>query len=156
AARGLAAIFDGVGYGPGQVAARMAVRCMRRGWRQLHLTPTLAMSDEHDFATVLQQIIVEANQQIIAEGARRREADPDARLPETTCFLAVFSHLHGNKGYLMTYAHVGDSRLYLLRGNDPLQRLTNDDGYLSLKLKDGSINEEDALRIDQASAADQL
>ena len=56
----------------------------------------------------------------------------------------------------MVYAHVGDSRVYLLRGDEPLQRLTSDDGLLAKLVENHVVNEMDALRIDQAMRADQL
>ena len=56
----------------------------------------------------------------------------------------------------MGVAHVGDSRIYLLRPGQSLQRLTRDDGYFTLKIQDQTINEEDALRIDQVTQKDQL
>jgi protein phosphatase len=56
----------------------------------------------------------------------------------------------------MIYAHVGDSRIYLLRANEEFQRLTSDDGYFSLLLKSGVLTESDILRIDQAYYPDEL
>lgn len=56
----------------------------------------------------------------------------------------------------MGYTHVGDSRIYLLREGEALQRLTSDDGYFLRKIQQGAISEQDAWRIEQASHADQL
>ncbi len=56
----------------------------------------------------------------------------------------------------MVYAHVGDSRIYLLREQEPLKRLTNDDGLLAKLVENQIITDKDALRIDQAMRADQL
>src|SRR5260370_6938626 len=56
----------------------------------------------------------------------------------------------------MVYAHVGDSRVYLLKKGEPLQRLTIDDGLLGKLVENEIVNEEDARRIDQAMHAEDL
>jgi protein phosphatase len=56
----------------------------------------------------------------------------------------------------MVYAHVGDSRIYLLRNNKPLERLTSDDGLLARLVENNIVDQIAALRIDQAVHADQL
>ena len=56
----------------------------------------------------------------------------------------------------MIYAHVGDSRVYLLQGEQQLKRLTNDDGLLAKLVENKIIDEAEALRIDQAVDANQL
>ena len=56
----------------------------------------------------------------------------------------------------MVYAHVGDSRVYLLKKDEPLKRLTIDDGLLGKLIENEIVNEEDARRIDQAMRAEDL
>lgn len=56
----------------------------------------------------------------------------------------------------MAYASVGDSRIYLLREQESLKRLTIDDGWLTKKVREHDISEADALRIDQATRRDEL
>ena len=56
----------------------------------------------------------------------------------------------------MIYAHVGDSRVYLLKENEPLKRLTVDDGLLGKFVENQMVNEADAHHIDQAIHADEL
>ena len=56
----------------------------------------------------------------------------------------------------MVYAHVGDSRIYLLQEREPLRRLTSDDGLLAKLVENQVVNYSDALRIDQAMRADEL
>lgn len=156
--RGLAAVFDGVGSGPGQVASRLAARVIRRNWRLLQAEPCIAtFSTRSDLEATLLKLFDAAHQQIIVEGERlvRRLQEYD-RYPATTAALALFSYHEENHTYHMSYAHVGDSRIYLWRPGQDLKRLTNDDGYLALKILDGSITPEDALRIDQASSIDEL
>jgi protein phosphatase len=56
----------------------------------------------------------------------------------------------------MVYAHVGDSRIYLLKEREPLQRMTVDDGLLGKLIENEIISEEDSLRIDQAMHTNDL
>ncbi|GHO85176.1 PP2C family protein-serine/threonine phosphatase [Dictyobacter formicarum] len=156
--RGLAAVFDGVGSGPGQVASRLAARVIRRAWKELHaesrIIPFSTLSNPEG---LLLDMFESAHQQIILEGERRaRSLQEYARYPATTAALAFFSYDEESHTYHMFYAHVGDSRIYLWRPEQDLKRLTNDDGYLALKILDGSITPEDALRIDQASCISEL
>ena len=95
-----------------------------------------------------------SNPETKAEGEEREE--PKESYPETTVAAVLLCQQVGVDGYVLGVAHVGDSRVYLLRAGQPLQRLTRDDGYYTLRIEDHTINEEDALRIDQATDADQL
>ncbi len=166
--RGLAAVFDGVGgANAGEVASQLGARTIRRAWKrimQCHLADTSSalpvLSDELDVQALLHQVIEEAQEAISAEGDRRVkmaaiQAGKDT-YPETTAAVTALCQYPMKKGYQVAYAHVGDSRIYLLRSNERLQRLTFDDGYSMLKIQDQTLNEEDALRIDQATSADQL
>lgn len=94
------------------------------------------------------------NAETKAEG--EEQAEPKDSYPETTVAAVLLCRQAGVDGYVLGVAHVGDSRVYLLRAGQPLQRLTRDDGYFTLRIEDHTINEADALRIDQATEADQL
>ena len=100
----------------------------------------------------------DAHTQIRALGERLAKRSQEQMVrPGTTAVLAAFRKQPIDQhGYALFYAHVGDSRIYLLRPSEPLRRLTADDGYLSLKIRDGLVTESDALRIDQATSPDQL
>jgi protein phosphatase len=164
--RGLVGVFDGVGGSArGEIASRLAAHTAQKLWRQtLNQTqsqPTL-LAPNHglNIFETLHYIIREANQGILAEGdeiARTAGRAPQSDdYAGTTAALAVFHHERKAHTYKMTYAHIGDSRIYLLRANEPLQRLTHDDGYFSLLVRRGEIDEETAWRIDQASSPHQL
>ncbi|GCE30902.1 serine/threonine phosphatase [Dictyobacter alpinus] len=156
--RGLAAVFDGVGSGPGQVASRLAARVIRRIWKKQHTEASIIIaSEELHLADTLLHMFNEAHREILLEGERRARSMEDyARYPATTAALTLFCYNQDTHVYHMFYAHVGDSRIYLWRPEQPIQRLTADDGYLSLKILDGSVTPEDALRIDQAVSIDEL
>ena len=159
---GLAAVFDGVGGGKersGMVASRMGALVVRRAWKHLMTQQagyrsdpcTLVHEDDIDVLATTQGLIEKAQEAIATEGAKR---EPD--YPGTTVALAIFCRARQAGAYVMGYAHVGDSRIYLLRQQQPLTRLTFDDGYLLTLLEKQVITEADALRIDQATSADQL
>jgi PPM family protein phosphatase len=140
------------------------------------------LNDDLNIESILSDLLQEAQEAISAEGERRvkrakkakaKQMQGDAEhsetkeesevkeekkdiYPETTVAAVLLCQQTGLDGYAMGIAHVGDSRVYLLRPGQPLQRLTSDDGYFTLKIQDHTINEEDALRIDQATEADQL
>jgi protein phosphatase len=156
--RGLAAVFDGVGSGPGQVASRLAARVIQRILRRTHPQPELLVtSTDLEHEALLEQMFEEAHQQIVLEGKRRaHDALGFMSYPATTAALTLFCQLADGSGYHMLYAHAGDSRIYLWRAGEHFRRLTEDDGFLSLRLLDGSITPEDALRIDQAVTAEEL
>ena len=156
--RGLAAVFDGVGGCPGgDIAAQIAARVIRRGWRRFlrerqRLQPNaLLQSEDHAERTheALLALLEEAHTRVCAEGPLHPEADGGH--PESTVALAAFSRAPGATGYTMTYAWVGDSRVYLCRNADSFELLTQDDGLLSALVRLQEISARDALRIDQAT-----
>lgn len=157
---GLAVICDGVGdvVGAGQ-AARLAAKTIKTRWQ--HMLTQLAPGAIPDLAVASRHLLEEANQAVLALGERlaknekpSTEEGKKQHYAETTIALALLSP--HQDGYTMAYAHVGDSRIYLLRPNEPLRRLTVDDGYFLWVMNKGELNEQDALRIDQASRAEEL
>lgn len=158
---GLFAVFDGVGgSAAAEIASQTASRATYQKWqhviKQLQLgrkIPTiLEVTEKVDLCGILQLLIQEADELVRTEGAHRAGTDDLA----TTVAMAAMSRRPGEKDYTMVFAHVGDSRIYLLRGQEPLRRLTHDDGLLTKLVENQIINDEDALRIDQAMRADQL
>ena len=169
--RGLAAIFDGVGgVAGGDVASQLAARVVRRAWKRAlqqqqpdHNASLLMLHGELDIQAFLHQLLDEAQSALSDEGERRAKATPatdgNVSYPETTAVVAALCQRPDQpekKGYVMGYAHIGDSRIYLLRMDESLQRLTLDDGYSAKKIRHHTISEEDALRIDQTTRAEQL
>lgn len=158
---GLVAVFDGVGgSAAGEIASQTAARAARNCWKQAlqhvqkgrKVQTYLESNDEADLSAILQEIIETANELVRTEGAQRAGTDDLA----TTVALAAFRREPSFRGYTMVYAHVGDSRIYLLRENEPLKRLTNDDGLLARLVENQIISEADALRIDQTVQASDL
>jgi len=158
---GIAAVFDGVGgSAAGEIASQAAKRATLLGWkgalRQIHkgrnVQPYLEDCDAVDFCTLLQHLIEHADELIRTDGVREAGTDDLA----TTVAMAALCRNRGENEYTMVYAHVGDSRVYLLKQNDPLKRLTADDGLLGKLVENEMVNEADALRIDQATQAEEL
>jgi serine/threonine protein phosphatase PrpC len=155
---GLTAVFDGVGSTAGAVASRIASEVIHREWKKLLRD---ASSCQHiDLNAALQTLINKANDSLRPGEQRDSRAVHAGQGTDTTVVLAVFCQSDKQENaqptYEMTYAHVGDSRIYLLPKGERLRRLTEDDGYFSLLLQDNLINQEDALRIDQAMYASDL
>ena len=170
----------------GEVASRLGARTIRRAWKRFlqqrqpeSSSELLILNDDLSVEAMLCDLVQEAQDAINAEGERRAEKakkaratlakeengnaeekaggeEPKESYPETTVAAVLLCRQVGVDDYVLGVAHVGDSRVYLLREGQPLQRLTRDDGYFMLKIEDSTINEEDALRIDQATTADQL
>jgi protein phosphatase len=158
---GLFAVFDGVGgSSAGEVASQTAVQATTQTWRGMvrqHQRrrkgyTMLEDCETYDIASMLEQLVQEADDQVRTEGALRAGTDDLA----TTVALAAFCKQPGTNHYTMVSAHVGDSRIYLLREQEHLQRLTSDDGFLTKLIENEIINEEHALRIDQAMRVDEL
>lgn len=158
---GLAAVFDGVGgSAAGEIASQTAAHATHHGWKRVlaqqqkgrKVRMILEMSETLDLCTILESIIHEADELVRSEGAHRAGTDD---LATTVAMAAVYSQ-PDTRDYKLVYAHVGDSRIYLLHENDPLKRLTNDDGLLAKLVENQIVKHEDALRIDQAMRADQL
>jgi protein phosphatase len=162
--RGLAAVFDGVGGSvAGGLAAQVAARVVQRGWRDVvqrwqpeQPNTPLCAADPTAVSATLLTLLGEAHEQIGEEGARLtaegQTLEGDAS-PATTVALATFYRQPGHERYTMTYAWIGDSRVYLLRGEEPITRLTQDDGLLTRLVQDQVLTPAQETFIDQATDA---
>lgn len=158
---GLMAVFDGVGGSvAGEIASQAAKRATLSGWKsafkQIHkqrnVRRFLKGCDQVDLCTLLQHLIEHADETIHTEGVRVAGTDDLA----TTVAIAALCHHPEKNEFKMVYAHVGDSRVYLLKEGEPLQRMTIDDGLLVKLIENEIISEDDARRIDQAIHAEDL
>jgi serine/threonine protein phosphatase PrpC len=158
---GLIAVYDGVGGSvAGDIASQAARRATLTGWKsalaQMHkqrnVRRFLKDCNQVDLCTILQHLIALADETIRTDGVREAGTDDLA----TTVAIAALCHHPGNNEFNMVYAHVGDSRVYLLKKDEPLQRMTIDDGLLGKLVENEIVNEEDARRIDQAMQAEDL
>lgn len=118
-------VADGMGgASAGEVASQMLVEVVKT-----FLSKTAAPWDEN----VLAQAILLANDKILNLARRNDEYNGMG----TT---ATILSLNGTQAY---FAHVGDSRLYLLR-NKILRQITEDHSYVETLVRRGEITEEEA------------
>jgi len=121
----LAIVADGMGgHEGGQEASRIAVDTVQQ---------TYAMGPGADIQALLTNAFHVAHRRIQDFAFRR----PEFSGMGTTCTAIA---LRQNQLY---YAHVGDSRLYLLRGS-VLSRLTHDHSYVGRLVETGVIRSEEA------------
>jgi len=121
----LAVVADGMGgYEGGQEASRLAVEAVEEVY---------ANAVEGDPQVWLLAGFQSAHQRIQAEASLR----PMLAGMGTTCTaVALLNHL-------LYFAHLGDSRLYLVRG-DSITRLTRDHSYVSRLVENGLIRADEA------------
>ncbi len=122
---GLAIVADGMGgYEGGQQASELAIQTVRDTYRGSNGTdPQHALTEG-----------LEAAHQAILDYAARR---PDLFGMGTTCTAASVV------GLQLYFSHVGDSRLYLVRGQT-ISRLTRDHSYVGRLVEAGFLRPEDA------------
>ncbi len=120
----LVIVADGMGgHAAGEVAARMAAERVMQGY----------YSSQADPKTALQEAIQQANAEIFH--AQQRNAAQEGM--GSTLVAAVF--LPGR----VVMAHVGDSRIYRLRGGR-IEQLTQDHTWVNEKLRSKEITPEEA------------
>jgi len=121
----LVVVADGLGgHSSGEIASATAVETIRDAYlRHPSSDPCEALAEAFRQA---QTAILEA-----------AAANPELEGMGTTCTCAVV------RGYELSFAHVGDSRLYLIRGGS-ITQLTGDHSYVAQLVRDGQITPEQA------------
>lgn len=136
---GLFAVCDGMGgHAAGEIASALALEILRkevRGNTQVLRALAADASEAHRSAAI--SLMERAVQRACKEVFRMAQADPSKRGMGTTCVALLIA---GGKGVI---AHVGDSRIYLLRNNQ-LHRLTEDHTLVQSQLKQGVITPSQA------------
>ncbi|HVE73070.1 MAG TPA: Stp1/IreP family PP2C-type Ser/Thr phosphatase [Thermoanaerobaculia bacterium] len=118
-------VADGMGgHRGGATASRLAAETVKAQFLG---------SETTDIPTALRESLTRANARIFAEA----QANPELRgMGTTTSVLAV----RGEQGWL---AHVGDSRIYLVR-NDEIQQLTDDHSLVATMVREGLLTSAEA------------
>lgn len=125
---GVAIVADGMGgYAAGEVASRLLVETVKQV-----LQATTPPWDEE----VLRRAVEEANTAILHEARKSHACEGMG----TTATLVDYSD-----GAIAVWAHVGDSRLYLLRDGE-LRQITRDHSYVDDLVENGTITKEEARR----------
>ncbi len=135
--RGLVILADGMGgYNAGEVASGMATAVLSAELEAAFAahSPDAPGADGRPYAeTAIRERIARTNTAIFNAAA----SQPQYAGMGTTLVLGLF---HDNR---LTVAHIGDSRLYRLRGGS-LERLTRDHSLLQEQIDAGMISVEDA------------
>jgi PPM family protein phosphatase len=121
----LMVVADGMGgHRGGATASRMAATIIKQEYLN---------GDFSDPAAALKRALQMANEQIFIEA----QTNPELRGMGTTCSALV---VRGEEAY---FAHVGDSRIYLVR-NDQINQLTQDHSLVASMVREGLITSEEA------------
>jgi serine/threonine protein phosphatase PrpC len=123
-----ACVIDGVGgYSGGEVAAKIAHDAILENLR----------SAPGDLLPHMREGLAAANERIYNERQRNKDND------QMACVLTLaLADIAGNKFY---YAHVGDTRLYLLRDSS-LVKVTHDHSFVGFLEDSGRLTEEAAMK----------
>ena len=123
----IACAIDGVGgYSGGEVAAALAKETILEYFSK----------SESDIISMMQESLLLANERIHAEKQKVKQHESMA----CVLTLAVID-IENNEFY---YAHVGDTRLYLLRDNS-LVKLTKDQSFVGFLEDTGRLTEDEAM-----------
>lgn len=128
----VAVLADGMGgHNAGEVASRMAVDLVSSSLKSHRAEAPAA--DAAQWETLVAAQIAAANSAVFAAAAGHRQYEGMG-----TTLVVVLWHERG-----VSYGHVGDSRLYLLR-DGMLGQLTRDHTIVQEQLERGAINREQA------------
>ena len=126
-ADGLYIVADGMGgRASGAVASRITVDTV-------HYSFISEMELASDPSEALSNALKAANKAVWAEAASK----PELRGMGSTCVAVA---VRGDRAF---FAHVGDSRIYLMR-DGKIRRLTEDHSFVAEKVRSGEITEEQA------------
>jgi serine/threonine protein phosphatase PrpC len=130
-ARGLFAVADGMGgRAAGEVASRTSIEVLT-GFFATDPTP----SPDSSWLDLLSQAVQRCNT-VLLENAESRADHEGMGTTMTACLI---------RGDTVHIAHIGDSRVYLVRG-DSIRQLTQDHTLANMLLIDGQITESQAQR----------
>ncbi len=136
---GLFVVADGMGgHASGEVASRRAVEVVQQQLSSgRSVLEDLAKTTTPEARAAKAALVETAIQRACAEVYRLGSSDPSKRGMGTTFVCLV---LAGNKAII---GHVGDSRVYLLRGGQA-HRLTEDHTLVAAQIKAGTLSREQA------------
>lgn len=122
----LAIVADGMGgHQAGEVASKMAVADLGNLWE------VSALTDKEEIIQWLIKTIQQENEKIYQAG----QAEEEKAGMGTTIVAVVVLKNH------LIFAHVGDSRLYMLRG-ETFEQMTDDHSLVNLLVQSGEITKE--------------
>ncbi|MGE5613403.1 MAG: Stp1/IreP family PP2C-type Ser/Thr phosphatase [Bacillota bacterium] len=123
-------VADGMGgHNCGEVASKMTVEYIKNTVER----GGFSLGSPEDVEEAFREIVIGANKAVFEASLEQ----PGTSGMGTTLTMAV---IYGNK---VTVAHVGDSRLYLVREGN-IRQLTEDHSYISELVKNGTLTIEEA------------
>jgi serine/threonine protein phosphatase PrpC len=123
-------VADGMGgHNCGEIASRMTVEYISGAVEQ----GLLDLGSREDMEEALNEIVKGANKAVIEASLEQ----PEMSGMGTTMTMAVIC------GNIVTVAHVGDSRVYLVRAGN-IRQLTEDHSYIGELVRNGTITREEA------------
>ncbi len=130
----LAVVADGMGgAAAGEEASRLAVEAVKSGFVQGDGTALETLGDVQ-LSEQLRAIVQDANDRIVAKAL----SSPEYRGMGTTVTLAFV------RGMSAVFAHVGDSRAYLVDSDGDITQITSDHSFVEALLSAGHITPEQA------------
>jgi protein phosphatase len=118
-------VADGMGgHRGGATASRLATETVKAQY--LH-------SETTDVASALRDAVTRANARVFSEA----QSNPDLRGMGTTTSALV---IRGNQGW---FAHVGDSRIYMIRGGE-IKQITQDHSLVATMVREGLLTTQEA------------
>ncbi|MBI1424398.1 MAG: Stp1/IreP family PP2C-type Ser/Thr phosphatase [Gammaproteobacteria bacterium] len=131
---GLIMLADGMGgHNAGEVASELAVTAIRDALLDV-LTPDMLDTKLIKCDEALREAVIYANEEIHEQANRRTECAGMG----TTVVITLF---HEDK---VTYAHVGDSRIYRVRHGE-IKQLTQDHSLVQEMIDNGYLSQEEAM-----------
>lgn len=132
-------VCDGMGgQNAGEVASQLGVEVLQKHMREAHFNRHLPLVGEHDrqFSPQTNRLAsaIRLANNIIYTAAQNT---PGQEGMGTTVVAVVLT------GTVLSVAHVGDSRIYLARGDD-IQQLTTDHSLVAEQVRRGLLTEEQA------------
>lgn len=125
----LAVIADGMGgHQAGDVASSMAVSMVKEGWESIpsNLSP-------HEAEQWLAETLTTVNEKMYTRAQEVKECEGMG----TTIVITIMTN------EFITVAHIGDSRCYMLQGNN-LTQITEDHSLVNELIRSGEITKQEA------------
>jgi protein phosphatase len=135
---GLFVLADGMGgYNAGEVASGMATSLISDGLQETWDPRSLASKGRDDTKSLSEQLIKDQVARANSAIFTTSQNNPECAGMGTTLVVALYFD------NFMTVAHIGDSRLYRLRG-ESMEQVTRDHSLLQEQLDSGLITPEEA------------
>ena len=135
---GLYVLADGMGgYNAGEVASGMATSLIADGLQETWVPGDLARMSREEAKAASERMLREQISRANAAIFTTSQNNPECAGMGTTLVVCLY---HDN---FMSVAHIGDSRLYRLRG-DTMEQVTRDHSLLQEQLDSGLITPEEA------------